>query len=161
MLSTVKWYGSDGSVLNNKIVRNKEATMFAVKTGFINPIYAVDNSSSKFKLIDNQIQQMIGRVPRTYAEVAYDAFWVAALAENATAGTKDINYLRNTFLKIANSYNGVTGDTSLNKAGDRKHGDYDFWTIKPSDGNNNAFVWTQVGRFQINPNLKGGGLIGP
>jgi ABC-type branched-subunit amino acid transport system substrate-binding protein len=161
VLSTVKWYGSDGSVLNNKLVRNKEAAMFAVKTGFVNPIYAVDNNSYKFKLIDNQIQQMIGRVPRTYAEVAYDAFWIAALTENATAGTNDINYLKKTFLQIANSYKGITGDTSLNEAGDRKHGDYDFWTVKPSNSNNDAFVWTQDGRFQINPNLKGGGLIGP
>jgi len=161
VLSTVKWYGSDGSVLNNKLVRNKEAAMFAVKTGFVNPIYAVDNSSSKFKLVDNKIQEMIGRVPRTYAEVAYDAFWVAALAENATAGTNDINYLKKTFLQIANSYNGITGDTSLNKAGDRKYGDYDFWTIKRNNSNNNPFVWTQVGRFQINPNIKGGGSIGP
>src|SRR5215469_9575829 len=62
VLSDVKWFGSDGSVLNNKLVRNKEATMFAVKTDFVNPIYAVDNSSSKFKLVDNKIQEMIGRV---------------------------------------------------------------------------------------------------
>jgi hypothetical protein len=118
VLSTVKWYGSDGSVLNNKLVRNKEAAMFAVKTDFVNPIYAVDNNnSSKFKLVDNKIQEMIGRVPRTYAEVAYDAFWVAALTENATAGSNDIDYLKKTFLQIANSYNGITGDTSLNKAG--------------------------------------------
>lgn len=33
VLSTVKWYGSDGSVLNNKLVRNKEAAMFAEKYG--------------------------------------------------------------------------------------------------------------------------------
>jgi ABC-type branched-subunit amino acid transport system substrate-binding protein len=161
VLSIVKWYGSDGSVLNNKLVRNVEAALFAVKTGFVNPIYAVDNISYKFKLVDNQIQKMIGRVPRPYAEVAYDAFWVAALTENATAGTNDINYLKKTFLQIANSHKGITGDTSLNEAGDRKHGDYDFWAIKPSNGNNNAFFWTQVGRFQINANMKGGGLIGP
>jgi len=161
VLSTVKWYGSDGSVLNNKLVRNREAAMFAVKTGFVNPIYAVDNSSSKFKLVDNKIQEMIGRIPRTYAEVAYDAFWVASLAENTTAGTNDVNYLKKTFLQIANSYHGITGDTSLNEAGDRKYGDYDFWTIKPNNSNDNPFVWAQDGRFQINPNLKGEGLIEP
>ena len=55
-----------------------EAALFAVKTGFVNPIYAVDNKSYKFKLIDNQIQKTIGRVPRPYAEVAYAAFWVAS-----------------------------------------------------------------------------------
>ena len=25
-------------------------------------------------------------------------------------------------------------------SGDRKYGDYDFWTIKPNDSNNNPFV---------------------
>jgi ABC-type branched-subunit amino acid transport system substrate-binding protein len=150
VLSTVKWFGSDGSVLNNKLVKNMDAALFAVKTGFVNPIYAVDNKSYKFKLVDNQIQQMIGRVHRAYAEVTYDAFWVAALTENATLGTKDINYLKKTFVRIANLYTGITGDTSLNEAGDRKHGDYDFWAIKPSDSTNNNFGWTQVGRFQIN-----------
>ncbi|HYA84446.1 MAG TPA: penicillin-binding protein activator, partial [Candidatus Bathyarchaeia archaeon] len=148
VLSDVKWFGSDGSVLNNKLVKNMDAALFAVKTGFVNPIYAIDNKSYKLKLIDNQIQQMIGRVPRAYAEVTYDAFWVAALTENATLGTNDINYLKKTFVQIANSYTGITGDTSLNEAGDRKHGDYDFWAIKPSTNNN--FAWTQIGRFQIN-----------
>ncbi|MGA9152030.1 MAG: penicillin-binding protein activator [Candidatus Nitrosopolaris sp.] len=150
VLATVKWFGSDGSVLNNKLVKNMDAALFAVKTGFVNPIYAIDNKSYKLKLIDNQIQQMIGRVHKAYAEVAYDAFWVAALTENATLGTKDINYLKKTFVRIANSYTGITGDTSLNEAGDRKHGDYDFWAIKPSNSTNNNFVWTQVGRYHIN-----------
>ena len=81
----VKWYGSDGSALNDKLVRNIEAAMFAAKTGFVNPIYGVENNNSyKFKLIDNEIQKIIGRVPRSYAEVTYDALWVAALTENST-----------------------------------------------------------------------------
>jgi branched-chain amino acid transport system substrate-binding protein len=148
VLSDVKWFGSDGSVLNNKLVKNMDAALFAVKTGFVNPIYAVDNKSYKFKLIENQIQEMIGRAHRAYAEVTYDAFWVAALTENATLGIDQINYLKKTFVQIANSYTGITGDTRLNEAGDREHGDYDFWAIKPST--NNDFVWTRVGRFQIN-----------
>jgi ABC-type branched-subunit amino acid transport system substrate-binding protein len=159
VLATVKWFGSDGSVLNNKLVKNMDAALFAVKTGFVNPIYAIDNKSYKLKLIDNQIQHMIGRVPRAYAEVTYDAFWVAALTENATLGTKDINYLKKTFVRIANSYTGITGDTSLNEAGDRKHGDYDFWAIKPSNSTNNNFVWTQVGRFQFSVSGKHAELV--
>jgi hypothetical protein len=54
VLSTVKWFGSDDSVLNHKLVKNMDAALFAVKTGFVNPIYAVDNKSYKLKLIDNQ-----------------------------------------------------------------------------------------------------------
>ncbi|HXX98588.1 MAG TPA: hypothetical protein VEL11_15910 [Candidatus Bathyarchaeia archaeon] len=70
----VKWYGTGTTALNNKLVRNTEAAMFAAKTDFINPTLGVDNNSYKFKIVDNQIQEMIGRVPRSYAEVAYDGF---------------------------------------------------------------------------------------
>jgi len=99
---------------------------------------------------------MIGRVPGSYAEVAYDAFWVAALTENATAGTKDINSLRKTFLQITNSYTGITGNTSLDEAGYRKYGDYDFWAVKANDGtnnnNNSVFEWKKVGVFKSDAN---------
>jgi branched-chain amino acid transport system substrate-binding protein len=153
VLSMVKWYGSDGSALNDKLVRNIEAAMFAAKTGFVNPIYGVENNNSyKFKRIDNEIQKIIGRVPRSYAEVTYDSLWVAALTENSTGGTKDINSLKKSFLQIANSYTGITGDTSLNVAGDRKHANYDFWAIR-ANNEQSFFSWGQVGRFQSNTNI--------
>ena len=160
-LSMVKWYGSDGSALNDKLVRNIEAAMFAAKTGFVNPIYGVDNNNSyKFRVVDNQIQKAIGRVPRSYAEVAYDAFWVAALTENITGGTKDVNSLKKTFLQISNSYAGITGDTSLNEAGDRKHGEYDFWAIRPNNSDDQShFAWAVADRFQSNTNIKDTGSI--
>jgi ABC-type branched-subunit amino acid transport system substrate-binding protein len=160
-LSMVKWYGSDGSALNDKLVRNIEAAMFAAKTGFVNPIYGVDNNNSyKFRLVDNQIQKAIGRVPRSYAEVAYDAFWIAALTENITGGTKDVNSLKKAFLQISNSYAGITGDTSLNQAGDRKNGDYDFWAIRSNNSDNQShFAWAVVSRFQSNTNIKDTGSI--
>jgi hypothetical protein len=41
VLSMVKWYGSGTSALNNKLVRNIEAAMFAAKTDFINPIFGM------------------------------------------------------------------------------------------------------------------------
>src|SRR5439155_16565065 len=160
-LSMVKWYGSDGSVLNDKLVRNIEAAAFAAKTDFVNPIYGVYNTNSnKFRLVDSQIQKAIGRVPRSYAEVAYDALWVAALTENVSAGTNDINSLKKMFLQISNSYAGITGDTSLNEAGDRKHGDYDFWAIRPNNSHDQShFAWSLVDRFQSNTNIKDTGSI--
>jgi branched-chain amino acid transport system substrate-binding protein len=94
-LSTVKWYGSDGSVLNNKLVKSDEAAKFAVKTDFLNPIYGVENDNNEnFKHIISQIQEDIGRAPRSYASVAYDALWVAALAENDTMATNNVNHLK-------------------------------------------------------------------
>jgi branched-chain amino acid transport system substrate-binding protein len=151
----VKWYGSGTTALNNRLVKNTEAAMFAAKIIII-PIFGVDNNSYKFKVVDDQIQEMIGRVPRSYAD--YDALWVAALTENATAGTKDINSLRKTFLQIANTYTGITGNTSLDEAGYRKYGDYDFWAVKANDVNNDhgVFQWKKIGVFKSDANTTSG-----
>jgi ABC-type branched-subunit amino acid transport system substrate-binding protein len=159
VLSMVKWYGSDGSAMNNKLIRNHEAAIFAVKTGFANPIYAVENDNdNRFKRFEAQIHEQIERTPRSYAGVAYDILWVAALAENNTKATHDINYLKNTIVKIADSYNGITGNTTLNQFGDRKYGDYDFWAIRNSSNNNSnsndAFTWKRIGKYTYDTRTK-------
>ena len=152
-LSKVKWYGSDGSALNNKLIRNTDAAAFAVKTGFPTPIYAVeDDNDERLKHVEAQIHEQIERTPRSYASVAYDALWVAALAENNTRATHDINYLKNTIVKIADSYKGITGNTSLNEFGDRKYGDYDFWAVRNSKGTHDSFTWQRVGKYV--PNIR-------
>jgi branched-chain amino acid transport system substrate-binding protein len=151
ILSTVKWYGSDGSALNNKLIRNPEAAAFAVKTSFPTPIYAVENDSNdKFKHFEAEIHKKIERTPRSYASVAYDVLWIAALTENSVKNVHDTNnYLRNTLVKIANSYNGITGNTSLNQAGDRKYGDYDFWAIRNADNTYGTFAWKVVSKYLL------------
>jgi branched-chain amino acid transport system substrate-binding protein len=143
-----KWYGSDGSALNNKIIRNPGAAAFAVKTNFTTPIYGVENDNDeKFKRIESQIHEQIERTPRSYASVAYDILWVAALAEDNTKATHDTNYLKSTLVKIADSYNGITGNTSLNQVGDRKYGDYDFWAVRNSESTLDSFIWKRVGKY--------------
>ncbi len=153
VLSKVRWYGSDGSTLNNKIIRNTEAAAFAVKTGFTTPIYAVENDTDeRLKHIEDQIHEQIERTPRSYASVAYDTLWVAAIAENNTKGTQDVSYLKSTIVKIADSYKGITGNTSLNQFGDRKYGDYDFWAVRNSESNHDSFIWKRVDKYI--PNIR-------
>jgi ABC-type branched-subunit amino acid transport system substrate-binding protein len=147
-LQSVRWYGSDGSAQNEGLIKNVEAAEFAVKTNFLNPIYRVEANDS-FKKLEQRIVEEIGRAPRSYAEVAYDEFWVAALTLNNYTGTQqdDIGSLRQTFINTANFYIGVTGRTELNDAGDRKNGSYDFWAIRPlsKDVNNKgSFEWIRV-----------------
>jgi branched-chain amino acid transport system substrate-binding protein len=77
--------------------------------------------------------------------------WVAALAENYTNATHDVNYLKNTIVKIADSYNGITGNTTLNQLGDRKYGDYDFWTVQDSE-THDSFIWKNIGKYV--PNIR-------
>jgi ABC-type branched-subunit amino acid transport system substrate-binding protein len=147
-LQSVRWYGSDGSAQHEGLIKNIEAAEFAVKTNFLNPIYRVDATDS-FKELEARIVEEIGRVPRSYAEVIYDEFWVAALTLTNHAGTQedDIDSLREAFINTANSYIGVTGRTELNDAGDRKYGSYDFWAIRPLSKdieNKGSFEWTNV-----------------
>ena len=150
-LSKVKWYGSDGSTLNNKLIRNTEAAAFAVKTHFPAPIYAVENDNDeRLKHVEAQIHEQIERTPRSYASVAYDILWVAALAENNTKATQDISYLKSTIVKVAGSYIGITGNTTLNQFGDRKYGDYDFWAVKNSESTDDSFIWKRIGKYMPN-----------
>jgi ABC-type branched-subunit amino acid transport system substrate-binding protein len=150
-LQSVRWYGSDGSAQQEGLIKNVEAAEFAVKTNFLNPIYRV-NASDSFKKIEERIVEKIDRLPRSYAEVAYDEFWVAALTLNNYTGTQqdDIGSLREAFVNSANMYIGVTGRTELNDAGDRKYAPYDFWAVQPAhkDGTNTgSFEWTNVAAY--------------
>lgn len=139
-LSDVRWYGSDGSAQNSGVVKNDAAAKFAVRSNFLNPIYGVEETE-EFNKIEERIADDVGRVPRSYAEVTYDALWVAATTLDNYDG-QDADLLRSTFLQTANSYVGVTGSTELNDAGDRKSGSYDFWAVRQSD---QGFKWKNVG----------------
>jgi branched-chain amino acid transport system substrate-binding protein len=152
-LQSVRWYGSDGSVQHEGLIKNIEAAEFAVKTNFLSPIYGVEASDS-FKELEERIVEEIDRVPRSYAEVIYDEFWVAALTLSNYNGIHkdDIGSLREAFINTTNSYIGVTGRTELNDAGDKKYGSYDFWAIRPLSkdvDNKGSFEWTNVAAYPI------------
>jgi branched-chain amino acid transport system substrate-binding protein len=158
-LAAVKWYGSDGSALNANLVRNFGAADFADKTSFVNPIYAVDDeNNSGFQRVEHQITEDIGHPHRSYAELAYDALWVAALTSDQTNNQTDSHILSKNLVKTANSYNGITGKIILNAEGDRAVGSYDFWAITKqeqgankhdgvSNSNSGGLEWTRVKTF--------------
>jgi hypothetical protein len=60
VLSKVKWYGSDGSALNDALVRNYESAFFAVNTSFYNPIPRFDNNNNddNGNLYDNLLEEI-------------------------------------------------------------------------------------------------------
>jgi branched-chain amino acid transport system substrate-binding protein len=151
VLSSVKWYGSDGSALNAGLVKNTDAANFAIETSFVNPIYAVDNENdSKFIKVNKEITKEIGHSHRSYAELAYDALIVAALTSDELQAnqTNDRNTLSKTLLKVADSYHGITGKTLLNEAGDRMAGSYDFWAITSENTNGkSAYQWNRVDTY--------------
>jgi ABC-type branched-subunit amino acid transport system substrate-binding protein len=141
VLSKVKWYGSDGSALNDALVRNYESAFFAVDTSFYNPIPRFDNNNNddNGNLYDNLLEEIRKEAhtePSPYSAVAYDILWVAAIAENMTrhnvnniTDIQGIQDLRDAIIRSAKSYLGVTGNTTLNNMGDRAKGEYDFWKV--------------------------------
>jgi branched-chain amino acid transport system substrate-binding protein len=156
-LSSVKWYGSDGTALNPGLVKNVDAASFAVKTSFANPIYAVDDDkNSRFIEVNEHITKEVGHSHESYAELAYDALWVAALtcdkvvgANQKTTDHNNSNLLSKTLLRVASSYDGITGKMLLNDAGDRIPGSYDFWSItRENDGNGSEYEWKRIETFR-------------
>ena len=154
VLSKVKWYGSDGTALNERLIRNYESALFAVNTSFSSPIYSLQNGNyDKLSKILEEIRSQVHVTPSPYSAVAYDAFWVAALAENVTM-TSDGNYtskqmvesLKAAIMDSANSYFGITGNTTLNRAGDRAEGKYDYWKVVAGDleGTEPTFSWNKT-----------------
>lgn len=74
------------------------------------------------------------------ATAAYDAVWLAALSA-ADAGTEDLNLFKLALVARAESYEGATGLTTLDAAGDRADAAYDVWAIEEEDG---QYVWMPV-----------------
>jgi branched-chain amino acid transport system substrate-binding protein len=142
-LSLVRWYGSDGSAQNADLVRNLEAARFATKTSFVNPIYEIEENE-KFDEVNRQINEEIGHSHRSYAEVGYDALWVVALSYDKVGVQIDVDTLRKTLSETANSFDGITGKTLLNDAGDRSTGSYDFWAITRSEDDRAAYEWKRI-----------------
>lgn len=145
VLSTVKWYGSNGTALAKGLVSNSKAARFAAATGFPSPLHGEEGENDKSKLVAGQIQEKIGRPGDAYAFAAYDAVWITALTHIATGATNDVAALKKALPQVAASYFGAGGWTILNEAGDRKFAGYDFWAVREERG---AFQWKRVARYQ-------------
>lgn len=138
-LSQVKWYGSDGVALSSVLVSNPTAAAFAAAAGYPNPMFGLDRTNpSRWQPIFNRIKTSIGFDPDAFALAAYDAAWVAAQAYVKIAPATDAATLKASLPVVAATYEGVTGRTTLNEAGDRLFGDYDFWAVRPD---HTVFAW--------------------
>jgi branched-chain amino acid transport system substrate-binding protein len=160
ILSKVRWFGSDGTALIEKLIRNQESALFAVNTSFSSPIFSLQyGNHEKLDELMKEIQSQVHVTPSPYSAVAYDAFWVAALAENVTklnvgnhTSREMVEGLKEAIIDSANSYFGVTGNTSLNAVGDRANGQYDYWKVVAKDisGIGSTFSWNRTTDKQSN-----------
>jgi branched-chain amino acid transport system substrate-binding protein len=71
VLSTVKWYGSDGIAMSEALVANSEAARFAMTVGLLCPVYG-GHTGNQMAIV-RQIEEKIGRQPDAFSLAAYDA----------------------------------------------------------------------------------------
>lgn len=147
ILDKVRWFGADSTAQNNHLLRNKDSALFAIKTNFVNPLFTVSLQNEKIEHIVEEIEK--GKhepTLLTYPIISYDALWVAALSldkSNTMIEKFNINTLKENMVKLTESYRGISGNITLNNAGDRINGQYELWKIAAGDDQHH-FKWTTI-----------------
>ncbi|HDP67841.1 MAG TPA: hypothetical protein ENN20_04980 [Candidatus Marinimicrobia bacterium] len=118
VLSSVRWYGSDGVALNEGLINDSQAAQFAVVTGYPNPIYGFDPGAiDKYQPIIDIIAAEIGHQPDAFTLAAYDALWVVARSYIDSEISDNFNIFKSSFIKNAESYFGATAGTAITISG--------------------------------------------
>ena len=154
-LGKVRWYGSDKIAQNHQITKNVDSALFAMKTNLSNPIYSINSESKKLHDLEEILKKQLHEAsPRTYTELVYDSYWLAALSldKNYTNFKESSENLTKSFKEIivetAESFDeGISGKIKLNKAGDRIGGNYDFWIVA-KDNYTQHYEWEKEHNFR-------------
>lgn len=151
ILSSVKWYGSDGVVFSQALLTNKgDSSEFAQSVIYPNPIFGLnDDMEDVWGPIADEITERTDVVPDAFALSVYDIAWTLARGYLNTDDPEDIEALKSELVLAAKQLNGVTGSTELNEAGDRKFANFDFWAVREE---NEIFIWKKVGFFDASNN---------
>jgi len=145
VLSNVKWFGGDGVVLSTAFLSDAAVADFVIKTGFFAPSFGLPVATeSKWKPVAARIKAKTSIDPDAFALAASDAVWTIAYTLEANNGsTADFAKLKTLFVAQANQYGGIVGAETLDDAGDRANGTFDYFSIvKEGD----AYIWKQVGK---------------
>jgi branched-chain amino acid transport system substrate-binding protein len=132
-LASIRWYGGDGVTQSRALLADASVAAFAVATGFTAPNVGLDETTrDQWQPFSDEIRARTGFAPDAYALSVYDAAWVAVLS--AIEVDNDADRLRESFARNVQRYWGLTGPTALDPAGDRKFANFDFWTIRDTNG---------------------------
>lgn len=145
ILSQVRWFGTDGTVMLPEIADltgHPKETQFALDTKFVSTMYRIPETG-KFEYVKGKILERMGREPTIYAYSAYDSVWVVALAL-ANVGKYDSMKVKTMLPQVAERYFGATGNIVLNENGDLAVADYTLWRpVKTGD----VVEWKEVGIY--------------
>ena len=146
VLGSVRWYGTDGTALNEPLRTNAVAAGFAKKVNFWTPTPGVDDGAkARWQPVAQRIAAKAGGAqPDAFALAVYDAVWITAQAYLAVGGTGHTAALKSAFVTAADAFYGASGWTKLNAAGDRQFGDFDFFALSQ---NGSTFTWGLAAQY--------------
>jgi branched-chain amino acid transport system substrate-binding protein len=151
VLSSVRWYGTDGTALTEPLRADPTAAAFARTVSFWAPIPGVDaGASERWQPVAARIAARAGAPPDAFGLAVYDAVWVTAQAYLAAGGRGHPAALEAAFVTAANGFYGASGWTALNAAGDRRFGDFDFFALSQSG---TTFSWTLRAQYDTQRGL--------
>lgn len=146
-LGKVRWYGSDSVAENHHITKNLDSAVFATQTHFANPLFSIAVDSEKSSKFQKDFSKLYHGSSITYSALAYDSFWIAAMAldkydtlNDQKNNVENVTKLKDILGEISARYEGVTGKIALNAAGDRVSENYDFWIVS-KDNSTQHFEW--------------------
>jgi len=143
VLSTVKWYGSDGTAVSGAMLEDQAVIDFAMDVTYPNTIFA-PTVSDKFEMVRQHGLTQLGRELDSYSYIIYDIVWAYALCL-LTVDKYDAEAIREVLPTITETMFGASGWITLDDTGDRMAGDYDIWEIKETS--TGVFGWEKTGKY--------------
>ncbi len=142
--SAARWWGVEATPIN-AILANVTATESAARLNYTSAQQAEGQGERYDRLTQNASVQRT--IQTSDGAFAYDAVWIMARAL-AETNAGNSTALREAIPRVASSYTGITGNTTLNAVGDRTYANYDFWTIRSQNG---TYVRVKTAQFRTDP----------
>jgi branched-chain amino acid transport system substrate-binding protein len=154
-LTSVRWFGSDGSIGSPRL-RDTYSSLVE-KVWYPSTVYTVPSAPNQ-KNYTMKWQAATGEsVPSSYQYALYDAVFLSTLA-TLQAGVYDGAAIQKVFAQVADHYYGLSGWTVLDSKGDRAFAPYEIERIVPTAGipnlpsNIKAQDWLVVGYYSEETN---------
>ncbi len=145
VLSTINWYGSDGTALSGAILESATAANFSITTGFPNTIFKPsEEATSKFEAVRQNNLDVLGREPDPYSFACYDIVWAYTLALMAV-DTYDAEAVKEILPTVAKSMLGALGWINIDEQGDLEKKDYNIWKVEETSPD--VYGWVVAGVY--------------
>jgi len=145
VLSSVKWFGSDGTCAAGSMVEDPVVAAFSVEVEYPSTIFA-PTESAKWELVRQNGIKVLGREPESYSYAIYDIVWAYALSVMKTDST-DAEVIKGVLPTVTGSFFGSSGWIKLDETGDREAGDYVIWQIVETA--TGTYEWKVVGKYVL------------